>query len=466
MSMDDDDLERRLRSALTTPRASDRPDTDEFLSGVHRGARVRRTKRAASMAAAAVLVVAGGGLAVNATGLLSPARTPVAGGPTGTVSTTGIDRSPTASPNTPTTKSTPTRPTQSKAGTTITPLLKGPVRIHAHGPIAAGDVTPISLTATGTEHQWVLATTPGGQGCQTKKCASVFVTSDHGGTWRDVGQLPAPPAGPDALRYPRSVSELRFAKRPDGTYDGWAYGNALWSTHDSGTTWSAVRSPDGQVTSLEASGGYVYAAVSTGTPLARSAALYRSPTSTDQWSPVLTGLTHVESLAAANGIIGVIDAGAGSPRLFTSTDGLTWHLQQAACPAGRRPAALSSAGNTTTGIGSLWLTCVRGNTAVVRYLDTDNPAVWVRARGTFTDPVSVAARTPLDALVTGAGAGSTQDVTGTHAPASWSSESPSSVEFFGFTNDHYGYLMANDGSILGTTDGGHTWSPYQVSDTP
>ena len=268
------------------------------------------------------------------------------------------------------------------------------------------------------------------------------------------------------MRYPRSVSQLRFAKGPDGTYDGWAYGNALWSTHDSGTTWSALRSPDGQVTNLEASGGYVYAAVSTGTPLARSAALYRSPTTTDQWSPVLTGLTQVESIAAANGIIGVIDAGTNGSRVFASTDGLTWHPQPAACAAGSRPSALSSAGNTASGIGSLWLTCVRGSTAVVRYLDTNNPAAWVRARGTFTEPVTVAARTPRDALVTGAGSGSTQDVTRTQPPAPWSSGSPSSVEFFGFTNEHYGYLLGSDGSILGTTNGGHTWSTYQVSNTP
>ena len=46
--MSDDDLERRLRGALTRPRPSDAVDTDDFLSRVHHGAKVRRVKRGVS----------------------------------------------------------------------------------------------------------------------------------------------------------------------------------------------------------------------------------------------------------------------------------------------------------------------------------------------------------------------------------------------------------------------------------
>ena len=38
--------------------------------------------------------------------------------------------------------------------------------------------------------------------------------------------------------------------------------------------------------------------------------------------------------------------------------------------------------------------------------------------------------------------------------------------FFGFTNDGTGYLLSSAGSILSTTDGGASWAPYAVTDTP
>ncbi len=76
--MSDDDLERRLRGALTRPRQSDAADADAFLSKVHHGAKVRRVKRGVSVAAASVLAVAGGGFALNAAGVLDGSNAPVA----------------------------------------------------------------------------------------------------------------------------------------------------------------------------------------------------------------------------------------------------------------------------------------------------------------------------------------------------------------------------------------------------
>ncbi|MDP9318791.1 MAG: hypothetical protein M3O94_06915, partial [Actinomycetota bacterium] len=182
MTNDDDELERRLRGALSRPRPADRVDTDEFLARVHHGARVRRVKRGVSIAAAGVLAVAGGGLAINATGYLGGSNTPAAAGHT-TPSTDLGTFSSTALP--PTTA----MPSHSKESSPTTMPLTGAVTISANSFIAAGDVHPVSLTATGTMHQWVLASTPGAD-CGRPACATVFSTDLHGasGSWTDVGQ--------------------------------------------------------------------------------------------------------------------------------------------------------------------------------------------------------------------------------------------------------------------------------------
>ena len=271
MTPDDEDLESRLRGTRSRHRGpTDRIDAEDFLSGVHHGAKVRRTKRTVSVAAAAVLAVAGAGLALNTTGILNGSPAPVATSPSEATDPRDRRAQHAAHPTGPSSPAgtsanespTPTKGSDSPAA--------GRSRSAPHGPISAADVHAVSLTATGNDHQWVLAKTPGGQGCSTSSCATLFVTADHGTQWTDVGQLPAPPASSDATT-PTSVSQVRFAKRNDTTYDGWAYGNALWSTHDSGQTWSAAESPAGQVTQLEAWGDYVYAGVTSPAPGAHSA---------------------------------------------------------------------------------------------------------------------------------------------------------------------------------------------------
>lgn len=260
---DEDDLERLLRGALTRPRHSDAVDTDDFLSRVHHGAKVRRVKRGVSLAAASVLAVAGGGVALDVTGLLGGSKAPMATGRTSvtlptTSGTTGSKPPPTTASSS---SSSQTQPTEQ---TFLTPE---PVTISPKSVIAAKDVQPLSLTATGSAFQWVLAKTPntGGSDCSFKQCASVFATGDHGTKWTDVGQLPAPPAASADAPTLDSVSQLRFTKRDDTTYDGWAYGSALWSTHDSGHSWSPSGTWDGEVTALESWGTDVYAGVSSST---------------------------------------------------------------------------------------------------------------------------------------------------------------------------------------------------------
>lgn len=473
MSDDDEDVERRLRAELTRRRPSDHVDTETFLARVHHGARVRRVKRGLSVGAAGVLLVAGGGAAVNTGGFLDTTHQSAADAP----HVTGTSPPPlaTSTPVPPTSSAvtSPSAPTASPGGspraTSHPPLPPpgppAPVTIYPRGPIPATAVTPLSLTATGTMHQWVLASTPGAD-CGRAACATVFETADHGASWTDVGQLPAPPAS-GKVTTSSSVSQLRFAKRDTGGYDGWAFGDALWSTHDSGASWSDAGSPAGRVTALEAWGGYAYAGVSSPTPGAATAVLYRTPMATDDWLPVDVGapLDSVAALAAGRGVVGLIGTSGPHSTLYLSPDGLQWQPQKA-CPAGSDPTSLSAAGDSATGYSALWLTCTGVKGSVLRYTDTTALGTWHNVdAGPLGPDVLVAAEDPRTAFVAGAGVTGMTRVSASGKPSSAYAAPVGVPVFFGFTNPLYGYLLTSDGSVLSTADGGGTWTPYAVSDT-
>jgi len=321
-------------------------------------------------------------------------------------------------------------------------------------------------------HQWVLASTPGAD-CGRPACATVFSTDLHGasGSWTDVGQLPAPPATSDNPTKD-SVSQLRFTKRADGIYDGWAYGNALWSTHDSGMSWSAADSPPGQVTQLESWGDYVYAGVSSPVVGDDTATLYRSPTGQDAWKALDVtprGLASVQSLTAAKGVVGLIDGGTGHSVLYLSANGVSWHRERDACPTGFDPEALSTASRTIdplTTTGSLWVTCTNLTSTVIRFTDTTALGSWHSVlKDSFPRTVSVAARTPTTAFVAGAGVTGITMVSASKPPTPVPATGFGAPLFFGFTNETNGYLLDSNGNIVSTTDGGATWSTYAVSDT-
>lgn len=461
MTDDDQELERRLRAALTRPRPADRVDTDVFLQRVHRGARVRRIKRGAGVAAVAVLMVAGGGAATNAGGFLDPPTTPSADR-----GDTGLTLPPSRSDTRPPTGSTPpsTDPTTSSPGI---PPASG-VTITPGSALTAAEVQPLSITATGTDHQWVLAATPG-RDCGRLSCATVLSTADHGDSWTNLGQLPAPPSAPTDEPIAESVNELRIAKRTDDSeqYDGWAFGLSLWSTHDGGRSWSAAGSPPGQVTALESWGGNTYAAISSPVEGDDTATLYRTPSSIDDWQPVPMDveLGSVSALAAANGVVGLIDAGGLRSVLYVSADGTTW-TRQDACPAGAAPTALSTAYDAVAGVGGLWVTCTSSAGAMLRYTDTTALGTWHDVDGgDLSVDIVVAAQSPTTALVAGGNVAGIERVSAAAPPVTVSGADVDPL-YFGFTNVSHGYLLSTDGSILATENGGGAWAPYAVTDTP
>jgi hypothetical protein len=468
---DHDDLERRLRGALNRPRPSDAVDAEDFLGRVHHGAKVRRVKRRVSLVAASVVAVAGGGLAINASDLLGGSATPVAADHTTTKPAATVGSPSADTP--PTTLTTPTHTPRQKVSQSPSNEPQ-PVTISANGSIAATDVHAVSLTATGTAHQWVLAKTPGSD-CGRAACATVFATEKHGvpGSWTDIGQLPAPPATEDSPA-PDSVSQLRFTKRGDGSgiYDGWAFGDALWSTHDSGKTCSTLGAPAGNVTHLESWGDFVYAAVSSSGNGQDTATLYRSPTTRNHWQPVrvtskaVNGLSSVQALTAAKNVVALIDSGSGvRPVVYVSSDGVTWEPQRP-CPRGTSPADLSTASDPTGTVGSLWVTCQGVAHTVILYTDTTNLGTWNSVpNDSFPPTVVVAAQSSTLAYVAGDNVPGIQRVSTTKPATTVPAVGVGSPVFFGFTNERYGYLLNSSGHILSTTDGGGSWVPYAVSDT-
>lgn len=142
------------------------------------------------------------------------------------------------------------------SGTTPSSSAAGP----AGGPVPAG-FSPESFTAIGDLTWWLLGTAP----CAQAPCTSIVRTEDGGQTF--VG-IPAPRTD--------GVSELRFAN----AQDGFAFDPQLWVTHDGGASWQPV-SLGGEVIDLAASGGYVYAIVSTS---GGRGMLMRSPVNTNSWS--------------------------------------------------------------------------------------------------------------------------------------------------------------------------------------
>ena len=125
------------------------------------------------------------------------------------------------------------------------PPSTAPARGAPSGPVPPGFV-PQSFTAISELTWWLMGTAP----CPTQPCTAIVRTTNGGVSF--VG-IPAPraPAG--------AISELRFADAENG----FAYGGALYVTHDAGRTWQELNLGGG-VSDLAIAGGRAYAMVGTG----------------------------------------------------------------------------------------------------------------------------------------------------------------------------------------------------------
>ncbi|MGI8578021.1 MAG: hypothetical protein ACR2KG_08915 [Nocardioidaceae bacterium] len=408
-----DPFEERLRASLARSSRVGHIDADDFLAGVHRGARVRRAKRVLTGSVAAVALVVGVGFGVNASGILNPSQVPVATGPTAAE---------------PSNARTPAVTTARQHLTTAQPL---------------------SLSATGDQHQFLLRAEPG-PGCGSQGCASIWSTSNGGGSWQRLGnphiQAATTAEGAD------TVGQVRFVG--NGT-DGWVFGGALRSSHDGGSTWQQPKLPlTGQVSRLEAWGSRVYAVVNG----AAGASVVSSPTVADNFQPVkTTPLTSVSSLVAANSLAAfVARTGVSSPnQLFLSRTGQTWTQSPTTCQPGWWPQSLSTAGN------ALWMVCTHGARATAR-VSTTYGASWVNAQAVLTRDDVVGGRDSTTAVAVGPGITGIELISTTMPPRHVANHRLGAITMAGFTNVNRGYVMDRSGTIVRTTHGGHSWAPYPL----
>ncbi len=316
--------------------------------------------------------------------------------------------------------------------------------------VAAGAVpakfSPVSLTAASDRNFWVLGQSATGSGR-----ATVVVTRDGGDRFTALPAFDAPVVRASNKVTSSSVHDVRFAA---DAKDGWAYGGALWSTHDGGRGWRQVRSVPGLVEQLETANGTAYALVRDGSTWT----LWRSPSGEDTWSRVGVDLHTPASLAVTEHVVAVTDRSGNDAFVLTSADdGKTFDQHSTPCEADL------AAGRLSATTDSMWLTCPTGTAAEV-HVSRDEGASW-NAVSSGTPAISntaaaLGARSDGQAVV--AVPGKALVVSESDQPAQAKVEGLGTPTYAGFTSDQVGYILDMNGGLFRTTDGGSTWEPVQV----
>jgi hypothetical protein len=162
--------------------------------------------------------------------------------------------------------------------------------------------------------------------CSVGTCTAILHTTDRGAEW---SALSTPPT---AISYQGAsgVSELHFADQ----LDGWAYGDALWATHDGGNTWNQLRL-GGSIVAMASGLGVAYALVqacaSCSAP-ADSIRLFRSPVGADAWAAVPGVDLGQQSELVAEGAT-VFLLGSNPTEILRSTNGAPFVPLTNPCPA-------------------------------------------------------------------------------------------------------------------------------------
>lgn len=253
----------------------------------------------------------------------------------------------------------------------------------AGGPVPAG-FTPASVTAISTSTFWVLGNAP----CSHAPCTSLVRTTDGGAHFVGLPAPRAPLAGganEDSIAAggvaAADVSQVRFADAANG----WAFGPALWSTHDGGAHWTPVPVP-GQVLDLAAADGQVWALGGDCHPKAGCSSFWlrRSAVGTDAFAPVslpvpLAGNAPPPALAVGAGLVVVMDNGVGTG---TQYHGTLLVAHGASRPFARYSAPCSTdlGGSVSAAPGALWAVCSTGMMSSI-FRSTDGGAQFTSVPG-------------------------------------------------------------------------------------
>ncbi|HEV2243702.1 MAG TPA: hypothetical protein VGR98_21850 [Streptosporangiaceae bacterium] len=327
-------------------------------------------------------------------------------------------------------------------------------------------------------------------------CTSLAGTSDYGATWYGVS---APVTGaPDGSR---GVGQLRFLN----AHDGWAFGPALWVTHDGGAHWTQEQTYGMRVTDLETAGGRAFAIFATcaGTGASYAAtcssfSLYSSPAESDQWKrvpasvspggPILPAAAPPRSASLVlSGGTGYLLAPSGE-LLSGPLTGAAWTAASApvvsrhvSClpgapgPSGQPTGTMLAANGNELVLVCTSATSAAGDTQAKLIVEsTDRGAHW-SAMGTapaagIATSVAVQAQDHLVVLATDSGL-----YLSANGGRSWQLTQPSpggaaaaapGFSYVGMTSPAQGVALPADAGlheVFITTDGGSSWRPRLVS---
>jgi hypothetical protein len=431
---------------------------------VHRRAKRRKTMVAMTAAAGAVVLIAAGATLPHFVSL------PGSGPPSAKIGrSTGHHHSPKAQ--------VPKSTGRAKAPAKRLSLAN--LSLNGGNFPAAANFAPTSITFVGGASGAVIGQTttscPAGHTCTT-----VAGTLNYGKSWSWIG---APPAGGPAGD--TGVSQIRFHDDDNG----WAFGPALYRTHDGGASWTKVTGLPGRVIDLATVGITAFAVVAhcsgTGASYAAgctSFALYTSPYNVSDWKPV-PGAAGRQPVRPGDlqltGQYGYLLAGSVLYAGSSATG--AWHAVKITSTT--VPGCLSVAGRPGSGTGLLapgsnaevYLVCQPPDGQATLYQSADSGQSWT-ASGPVTAPgapASLAVAPPPTGnqangpVVLATSSGIYYRSSGEWVAASLGGPGPAGgFSFVGMTTALLGVAVPANPElkkIYLTSDGGVTWHAKPIS---
>lgn len=327
---------------------------------------------------------------------------------------------------------------------------------------------PTSVTFVGTQSGH-LGAVLGSAPCGRHLCTAMAGTASYGSSWAKVG---APKASPS------SVSQVRFAD-PE---NGWAFGPALWATHNGGVSWARVSDVTGRVVDLAAVDNRVLAVTATGCTgfgytSCTGFVLYAAAVTSNHFvtalpepagGPVTPGGLQLQQATQAGYLV------AGSRLYSGALDGGGWGVvppESAANPRCLTGKATGSPAQLAPDGAELYAVCPNGQRLEL-YRSASSGRTWqvagrVAAAGTATSlTASPAPAVGTLMLATTDGLYYYSGSSKTWRQVSSGSAGGREFSYVGMTTARLGVAVQGSpagGEVFITRDGGRTWRPSTIS---